>query len=551
MATLLVGPRLGSPASTGFKLWAKFDGAGTITLETKLTTETDWTSQESQAIDTGKNNTVVLEASGLLAKTSYDYRILDGTTELFTEETMTMPSTGRFILYHGSDWHGLSSSAGISAWILNDWETNYKPLGIPVMSTHVGDIVIFAGETPASAETKLDTELVKHCGVGLLWSRIPMLYQFSDWDWAGNNSSNTADAFSGEGDPLQAAYDIQESYWRERGQPATPSYAYAHEVAGVPMIFADSRSQRVPQATIDPRADSILGNNGVGDQYGDTQLAYLKTQLQAVGRRALVLFFHSDTFTDQRGPTSSSAASQRDSTGIYYQKKRNELIDEGMIGYGYESRNNLLVISGDDHRNCLFRGQAGGPTAFDLALDDTKPPYRLPFREAKVNGTSGPAVGASKTIFGLGALFEGFAAGTHSILRMDITSGAGGVRAEARLTWIDTDVDTTIPQDPAIPGLNPIEGDLYFDNGTYSAYQGSGIQESGTQFFPAENSNEVKPTFNKAYVDDILGTLHPRDRVQRDQYNRLRRLDDIDDLDRDDLRLRHRSRSERPLDPVR
>lgn len=550
MATLLVGPRLGSPASAGFKLWAKFDGPATIALETKLTTETTWTSQDSQAVDTAKSNTVVLEASGLQAKTSYDYRILEGETQLFTEETMTMPTTGRFVVYHASDWHAQAISGGISAFILTDWETNYKPLGIPAVSTYIGDFVNLLAETLGSAVVEVSDELEKHCGVGLLWSRVPMLYQFSDWDWAGNNSSNTAAAFSGEGDPLQAAYDLQDHIWRDRGQPAAPSYAHTHEIAGVPLIFADTRSQRVPQNSANPINENILGDNGIGDQYGDAQLAYLKTQFQTYGHRALVLFFHTDTFTDKRTPVVPGGAAQRDSTGAFYQMKRNELINEGMLGYGYESRNNLLILSGDDHRNCLFQGLAGGPTRWDMEAGRTKPPYRLPFREGKCNGTQGPAVGGSKLLFGRGQLFDGFGTGNRSIIRLEISSTKGGTNVEARLTWVDTDNGFTLVQDTLASGLNTI-GDLYFDNGVYSAYQGSGIQESGTQFFPAENSNEPKPTFSKAYIDDVLGTVHPRERVERDDYNRIRRIEDIGEADRDELRLRHRGRTERPLDPVR
>lgn len=547
MATLTTGPRLGAPASTGFKLWARFSGAATIALETKLTTETTWTSQDSQAVETTKQNTVVLEATGLLPKTSYDYRILIDSVEAFTEETMTMPTDGRFILYQLSDIHRQAASANTTAWALSDWETNYKPLGIPAVFASTGDFIVLGVVSAVEAGALWATELAKHCGLGLLFSRVPVLYQFDDWDWAGNNSSNTAQSFSGEDNPLQAAYDVQDAFWRDRPQPASPSYAYSLEICGIPLIFGDSRSQRVPQTTRDPTEDNVLGDNGVGDPYGPAQTAWLKTTFQTYGRRALVLYFHGDTYMDQITELIIGGPARRDSVGIFYQKKRNEIIDEGMVGYGYETLNNLFVISGDDHRNVIFEGLNGEPTAFDTSRP--APPYRFPFKEIKTRGsTTIQPPGGSKFIFGSGRIFEqSIFTSPAAVLRMDITAGQGGTRATMRLTWTDVDTDLTVISELA----DAAPGDFYFNNGSFAAYQSSGIQQSGTQFFPPENSNEEKPTFSKAYIDDVNGTVHPREDIARDDYNRLRRLDDLDAIDRDELKHRHRPRTEGPPIPVR
>lgn len=543
MATLLIGPRLGAPASTGFNLWAQLDGAATVDLETKLTTDTVWTAQDSQAVETGKRNTVVLEASGLLPQTSYDYRILIDSVEAFVEETMTMPTSGRFVVYQITDTHENVNAPTMLSWALTDWETKYKPLGVPALTTHAGDIYsIDPGMTPDDAAMVLEAQLVKYCGAGLLWSRIPMLYQFDDWDWGGNNSSNVNIEFVGG---VTDADALQDAYWRNRPRPAAPSYAYSLEVCGVPMIFADSRSQRTLQTTHSPPDSGIFGDNGVGDPYGDTQIAWLKSQFQAYGRRGLVLFWHTDTFKDQISSIPSLiGTAQRDSVGVYYQKKRNELIDEGMLGFGYDTLNNLLVLSGDDHRNTFLNGTAGEPTRYDYT--GTKPSYRLAFKEAKINGTSGNSVGQAPQVFGDGPLFTDNNA-KNIVLVLDITAGQGGKRVSMRLTWWRPTVGVILTSSP-VDTTHQLPGDFYYNNGDWQYYE-AGV--SGTQFFPAENSNEPKPLFGKAYVDDILGTVHTRDRVVRDVNNRLRRLDDLDTIDRDEERLRYRTRGERPVDPVR
>lgn len=57
--------------------------------------------------------------------------------------------------------------------------------------------------------------------------------------------------------------------------------------------------------------------------------------------------------------------------------------------------------------------------------------------------------------------------------------------------------------------------------------------------------------FQESYYDELHGTLHKRGVLMRDYENRVRRMDDIDELGRDELRLEHRTRTERPIDPVR
>lgn len=58
------------------------------------------------------------------------------------------------------------------------------------------------------------------------------------------------------------------------------------------------------------------------------------------------------------------------------------------------------------------------------------------------------------------------------------------------------------------------------------------------------------PRFLETYEDAFLGTLHARDEVVRDLDNRIRRRDDLGQVDRDHLLESWSIRTERPADPV-
>jgi len=550
MATLTTGPRLGSPASTGFKVWAKLDGAASVTLETKLPSATTWTLQDTQAVETAKKNTVVVEATGLEPATLYDYRIAVDAVVAATEQSMTMPTTGRFVVYHFSDFHQSDASVPL-AWALTDWETNYRDAGVPGVISLLGDFTALLESTTADAITRLETQLANLCGTGLAGSNMPVMYQFDDWDWGGNNSSKDfLIAFESESDPEQEAIDMQDAYWRERPQPAAPSYGHHYEIASVPFIYSDSRSQRVPQTTSYPPFDNVLGNNGVGDCYGATQAAWLKTTLRAYGRRALVVFFSGDTWRDSVGTIGADGGPtgiHRDSVGVFYIKSRNAVIQEGMMNYGYESLNNLLVVSSDDHNNIMWDGPAGGEKAYTDYVP--KPPFWLPFREVKVNSSKIAALVPPRTTFGdsLRYFQDEAAHDEGSCIRMDITSSVGGERVTMRMTWFDCDDGTILTWDSG-DNADGSDGDFTFINGRWLKYE-SGV--SDTQNYPPMNSPEPEPLYGKAYVDDVLGTLHTREMVARDDFNRLRRIDDFDERDRDDLKIEIRRRTEKPLEPVR
>ena len=355
--SLSFGPRLGitTTPATSFKVWAQFSAANSIELQTRVTGTTDWTSQEILTADASKRNTVVLTATGLDPATSYDYRLLESSTQVISEVTTTLPASGRFILYQLNDLHASAGSAQISAWALADWEANYKPLGIPAFVSLMGDFAPYpVASTEAAASTALQTELAKHCGVGLLFSRMQVAYMFDDHDWGGDNSSKDRfPSLTSEGDPEQSAIDLQDAYWRDRPQPASPSYAYSFEVASVPFIFSDTRSQRTPQTNSQPIDDGI---NGLvrGTLYGAAQLAWLKTTFQTYGRRGLVVHYCSSTYTDQVVASAAGLGADRDSVGLFWQHDRNEVIVDGMIGWGYDTEHNLLVISGDNHWNVMW-----------------------------------------------------------------------------------------------------------------------------------------------------------------------------------------------------
>jgi len=282
MATLLHGPRLGSPSSGGFTVWLHFDGAATIELQTRRTGTTAWSTQDTQAVETTKHNTVTLTATGLDAATKYDYRIMEGTTEHASYNTRTMPldQSGRFVAYFCADAHDVDARvAEASTVILSDWQTNYDTIGVPGVFAWIGDFSLYLGSDTGDADDKADTTLGLFDDLGDLPKYMPMLYMWDDWDFGGNNSSyDQCASFAGtySGTAVDEARKVWDYLWRDLPRPASPSYGYIIPICGVPIIVADSRSQKRHGDSYTP----TLRGTESEPCWGTAQSAWLKTQLE-------------------------------------------------------------------------------------------------------------------------------------------------------------------------------------------------------------------------------------------------------------------------------
>lgn len=507
MATLLHGPRLGAPSSSGFKVWLRFDGAATCVLETRAPGG-DWLVQDTQAVDTGLDNTVVMSAAGLNGATLYDYRVTANSVVVASSSTMTMPEASRFVLYFVSDGHGQNQTAYDA--VRSDWETTYEPLGIPAFILQGGDLVDQIGFTAATKREWLDTgilpEIAELCGAGRATERLPLVYMWDDWDFAGNNSSRNSQLyFTSEADTYIAAQEVWDILWRDHSQPDPPSRSYVLEVAGVPLVVVDNRSQRTHRVgTAGVALTGLRGDESLQDNIsfvGLAHRAWLISTLRQYADRGLAFLSTGTTLID--GASTIHGAAARDSIGLSFRAERNYLLQQGWPATrsGY-----LLVLSGDDHANRVYRRGLGAPAITDGITTVPVPrdgyPVGFDVWELKVDSSDNLAVFGTTTTFGYGDMFEG-GAEVPVFLRFDITPSLGGKYVEADIAYVDATTGLTVASTLG-PSAGKV-GHFFYRSGTIQYTDGS------VQKYPVENSPAAAPVFGLAYLDDIAGTLHTED----------------------------------------
>lgn len=556
MAFILYGPRLSNPSSTAISVWTRWNEAVTgVTLSVRRSGDSTWTLADTQdTTDSTRNYTCVHTATGLLPGTAYQYQVEGGGSTPIAHTTMTMPpdTGGQFVVYAIMDFHQgnmATSNLGINfAVIILDYVNNYFPLGIPGLILYCGDLFARVGvSTPSTTADLASVALYSNDVIfgGSVLRRLPIIYMWDDWDFGGDNS-NAVNLPLYSHDPTKPGeyWDIM---WRDQPRHASPSYGFVHDIAGVPIIMADSRSQKRPEYDRVAGRQLLFGNevyyeplNGL---FGAVQHAWLRSLWPTYADRQLVIFNSSMTFRDNVDYSMpSSVSGSRDSTGVFYKAARNDAFMPA-INCGYGPKRNLLVLSGDDHRNTAWSSDFRTPVEALQTTGVTRPgdSLNLPHMELKVvSGTFAPTPGETLRVFGLGNWFEFSGSGSQrSLLRLVIDSQSSGRYVNCRATYLGTWLTTQgiIPTDSL-----GRKGDLFFHNGLWSYYA------SRTQKYPPDSLPGKWPRFTKGYVDDFHGSIHAADEVARDHEGNLRDASDLGNPGRDELNRRHKGRTEKGVD---
>jgi hypothetical protein len=273
--------------------------------------------------------------------------------------------------------------------------------------------------------------------------------------------------------------------------------------------------------------------------HGDAQGAWLIDRLLTYKAHALVFYISSTTFTHTGQPgaarvATSSSGAQRDGISIFYTGEQ-EAIFRRALEAGYGWRNNLVVLSGDDHFNSVWDDSVRTAVYAWDGAPHPGAPIGLRFREFKcsahaINGTAGgnilfQAVPPSPifTSFQQGGPYVG------KVLRLDITSRAAGDVVTARMTYLNHD-GSGIYTDP-----KGRLGDYYFESHDGAARWETFDAESGTQAYPPANSPTPGVSFQRSYVDEVTGALFREGGLTRDYDDRLRETDDADRPGRDEV----------------
>lgn len=562
MATLTHGPRLGDPRPDGFKVWLRASGAGTAKVYTRQTGTTTWFLGDTQAIDVTKYNTAVLTVTGLSAATEYDYYVEVDSVAGTTYTTITMPHAGGgdFNIYAMSDCHELADAINNAAdAIVTFHNTNYPTT--PAIIIYHGDMINDGGDAAYCFNLQA-TQIQLAINA---FAKFPVLYMWDDWDFGGNNSNRTYQRGTSPTESISQCFDRWDWMWRDLPSPVAGCQGYHYEICGVPIIVADSRSNKAP-CIGELLLSGSYGEPGQGitltgaepwthmnDLWGAAQHSWLRDRITEYCERQLVFFVSTHTLKDSisrsAGGNPSSSGGGRDSTGIYHRAPRNDLFGlAASLGYGW--RGSLVVLSGDDHRNTMWWKQNLGlpkaRTDYAIATNDdlnrgyvTAQDIVLNFTEVVTQcGTSTP-VGGSTQLFGYGNAFENSGSNNAHFTVWEIHSSNIGRSVTARLRYIkvSTGLVSTSAQGPSIGRV----GDFYFDNGNWQYYNSTtGLQN---QEYPPDN---IAPQiFERAYVDDINGDLVREGKAARDPDGLLRHVDDIGDLDADEERKQWKIRGER------
>ncbi len=536
---LLAGPRLGlgTDPSTSFKVWAQYDSAVAVAVEYRVSGATTWITGPSGNADATKSDTIVLEVTGLAINTRYDYRLVEAGVPDTEYWTRTFPSAGggRFVLYTTSDPHGpaVDNYDGIKT----DYDA-FDALGIPGLVYQQGDFYFSgAGATAATRFADYKTTLARTS----TFKYMPVVFMWDDFDFAGNNSS--LDNFPGALD-ASVPPEVWDLTWRDHPKPSTNGFNYAVEIASVPLIALDNRSQRASQTGLTP---DLLGNESVSDAatcLGAEQRAWAKARIAEYSDRALVIMGTGSQFMDNIRPALKSLeASERDSFGIYYKAERNELMEEA-VRFGYGTSGSMFILTSDDHRSSLW-DNIDFPK--DLRIGNFTGQEVVAFaglgmraRVLSSGSGTGPAIAKGTQYFGAGNTYSSTNVGLSQAIRWDITSRHSGRNVKARISWLNMDTGVIGEADP-----DGQIGDFFFDNGRFETFD---VLTSGIQNYPPENSPRTGVRFQRSFIDDVSGALHYEDNVQRDLKGRLRVVGDVDLPDRDDIAHEPRTEHE-PEEP--
>jgi hypothetical protein len=460
--------------------------------------------------------------------------------------------------------------------ILSHYTTNYEPLGIPGVIAQLGDFYPMGALNPLNsqltAQDVWDTlylpAMVSLDASGAAY-KLPWLYMWDDFDYAGNNSAGPYGVYNDVSvtDKAAEARKISDWGWREHTFPAPPCRAYVYEIAGVPFIITDTRSMRTGQVSSFTPIYDYTKNDG-NTLWGAAQLTWLRSLASRYNTKGLVVLTSGTTFKDQVVPYISpyTSGGARDSVGIWFRAERNILLRE-MAGNGWGWRRNLVLWTGDDHWNTVCLGSGGSekisPGTALMPANGNYPPADatgMSFLEFKVsasvdadayNAGNGPIIfGTDQRVF-YGRAVKTLATGENdrhnTMVVWDITSRNGGSDVSARITY------TVGACSQSAHSVGSIEtddlervGDFYFENGNFQTYNAATGNQN--QRYPPENTQEQ--IWERAYLDDINGNLISERFAVRDLDGNLRDKRDIGDLDADWARRGHRHRQERgSIDP--
>ena len=267
---------------------------------------------------------------------------------------------GAEVIYHVSDSHGQNDSWALG--LLDHYEDNHAPLPLTVVQT--GDIFELSTAQAQDENAIRDkiNEVLGNPSIMELIDAGTLLWQWDDWDFAGDNSSATHTTSRGivEIDrmlPLNVRNVCMP--YPQINLAVNGDARWSHTTKNSMIIAPDSRSRKDPVSTTSALGycQNQLDGTGMPACWGE-QLDWILGQLQIAKKANVqhIFFVSTQSFVDNLGvpsfPCDGALMGVRDSLGIFYKWERNEVL-KMVKTLGLEDR--FIVWSGDDHTPLVRR----------------------------------------------------------------------------------------------------------------------------------------------------------------------------------------------------
>jgi len=273
------------------------------------------------------------------------------------------PDHGAAVIYQVTDTHGLNE-----AWpghLLQYHEAQHA--GLPAVVLCTGDmwntLESETGSVTALQDKYLD--FWAEPGVKQLFSRIPILQMWDDWDYLGDNSCRSHTGARGLREiDRKLALDVRKHFMpcprRFSADEATRDAGYALTVAGNLLLVPDSRSMKAAVATSSGGTClEALDGSQHADCWGPNQLGWIERTLEQVGDCYKIFFISTQSFVDNltppQLPCQGTTTGVRDSLGLFHKWERNELLKHAATLGLLEPERRFMVLSGDDHTPLVRR----------------------------------------------------------------------------------------------------------------------------------------------------------------------------------------------------
>jgi hypothetical protein len=371
VAALTHGPWLMHAWDTGFNVWFRLNGAGTVRVLAA-------NGAFQRAVTAGTDFCGHVTVTGLPPATLCPYVVeVDGAV-VGSYQTVTMPaegSPGRFALLIVNDDHLSAGAAGNStAEDIAKLGASYGNAlalvralgGMPVYCLQGGDFEITGAEEDlAQRRLNMQTMRGQPPNTNAFHQRVPFCHIWDDHDAYGNN--RPADQASDQRKAV--ALQVWKEYYAGEPELASPGAVYkAFRIADCLILMLDGRTYLTsspgsfPTTVLPPDYDPATAR-----VWGDEQLAWIKATLQAHASAPWKFIVSGGTLIDNAWTPLTIGPGKRDSIGIYYRKDRNDLL--AWLAANPACAKGLVCLTGDDHMPCVQQ-----PTAWHDPQDHTAAP---------------------------------------------------------------------------------------------------------------------------------------------------------------------------------